>query len=403
MSNNKKHLDEAIQTGTKHARRTHGSAAATTKPGSPRWTYALLALIVALGVAAPFAAQPIINYFRERSDRPVLNDKTPPGPAPEGMVWIPGGEFYMGLDPSIEERDAPYDRFEDARYVHKVYVDGFWMDATEVTNEQFARFVKDTGYKTIAERDPDPKEFPNVPKSELRPFSLLFKTPKEPPPNIWHPHAEKLWWDICYGASWRHPTGPSSDLTDKEKYPAVHISWDDAVAYCKWAGKRLPTEAEWEFAARGGLDRKRYCWGDELKPKDANGDRRWMCNSWQGKFPMEDKGEDRFVGLAPVAQYPPNGYGLYDMAGNVWEWCSDFYQREYYAMSPERNPKGPPTSYDPHEPLSVKHVQRGGSFMCSDDYCMRYLPGARGKGEKTSAAIHIGFRCVKDPELKPRN
>jgi formylglycine-generating enzyme len=310
-----------------------------------------------------------------------LNAATPPGPAPDGMAWIPGGEFYMGTDD---------DNFPDAGPMHRVYVDGFWIDKTEVTNEQFAQFVKATKYLTVAEQEPDPAEFPGVPKDKLKPFSsVLKKIPPGTPVDLRDFHN---WWEVCYGASWQHPEGPGSDIKGKEKYPVVHICFDDAAAYCKWANKRLPTEAEWEFAARGGLDKKKFTWGDEQKPGG-----KCMCNYWQGRFPTENTREDGYETAAPVGTYPANGYGLYDMAGNVWEWCSDFYLSDYFMRSPRKNPKGPTLSFDINEPESQKRVQRGGSFLCADNYCQRYIVGTRHHGEPKSASFHVGFRCAKDP------
>lgn len=297
------------------------------------------------------------------------------GSAPEGMVWIPGGEFQMG-DPE----------FPDAKPVHKVVLDGFWMDRTEVTNAEFARFVEATGYVTVAEQKPDAKDFPGVPPEKLVAGSVVFRPPAGPVP-LDQPYA---WWDYVAGACWRHPEGPGSSIEGKENHPVVHVCWTDAVAYAQWAGKRLPTEAEWEYAARGGLDRKKYVWGDELQPEG-----KWLANIWQGKFPAENTQEDGHRTTAPVGSFAPNGYGLYDMAGNVWEWCADWYRPDYYAGSPTRNPQGPDSSYDPHEPGMPKRVQRGGSFMCSDLYCIRYRPGTRGKGDVNSAAMHLGFRCVR--------
>jgi formylglycine-generating enzyme required for sulfatase activity len=306
---------------------------------------------------------------------------------PRRMVWIPGGRFFMG--------ESHEQAFADAQPVHEVELDGFWIDATEVTNAQFAEFVAATGYKTTAEQKPDFDEImeqraPDQPppaKEELVPGSLVFT----PPPKIVSLADHRQWWRWVPGASWRHPEGPNSTIKGRENHPVVHVSWEDAAAYAKWAGKRLPTEAEWEYAARGGLDRRRYVWGDELKPGG-----RWQANIWQGRFPIQNTREDGFAGTAPVASFPSNGYGLYDMAGNVWEWCSDWYQPNYYAQSSRKNPQGPAYSYDPLEPqVRFKRVQRGGSFLCSDLYCIRYLPGGRGKGEVKSSLSHVGFRCVR--------
>jgi formylglycine-generating enzyme len=303
----------------------------------------------------------------------------PPGPAPEGMVWIPSGEFWMGSDD-----------FPDAQPWHRVKVDGFWMDKTEVTNEQFAKFVKTTGYVTVAEKAPTKEEFPTAPPENLVAGSVVFT----PPDRAVRLDNHYQWWDYVKGANWRHPTGPKSDLKGKEKHPVVHIAYTDALAYCKWAGKRLPTEAEFEFAARGGLEKKPYVWGDEFRPGG-----KWMANTFQGHFPEKNTGEDGFTGTAPVGSFPANGYGLFDVAGNVWEWCSDWYRPDYYKTLPElaRNPQGPATSFDPSEPGTQKRVHKGGSFLCTDQYCKRYEPGGRGKGEPDTGTNHLGFRCVKSP------
>jgi formylglycine-generating enzyme required for sulfatase activity len=196
------------------------------------------------------------------------------------------------------------------------------------------------------------------------------------------------------GANWRHPTGPKSSIAGLEKHPVVQVCWDDAMAYAKWAGKRLPTEAEWEYAARGGLTNAAFIWGSELTPGG-----KWNGNIWQGKFPTENTSADGFPGTAPVATFAPNGYGLYDMAGNVWEWCADWYQPEYYAQSPAKNPPGPQESYDPNEPGVMKRVMRGGSFLCSDVYCTGYRPSARMKSSPDTALSHTGFRCVRDEKI----
>jgi len=284
----------------------------------------------------------------------------------------------------------------DARPIHRVYVDGFFMDATEVTNEQFERFAKATGYVTVAEQKPTREEFPSAPVENLVAGSVVFSPPPGPVPLNDH----YQWWSFIKGANWRHPTGPNTDLKGRENYPVVHIAYEDAAAYAKWAGKRLPTEAEWEFAARGGVAGKTYAWGDELKP-----DGKWQANIYQGRFPVAggDTGEDGFKGIAPVAQFRSNAYGLFVVAGNVWEWCSDWYRPDYHATvaaqgAVARNPQGPSSSLDPSEPDQPKRVQRGGSFLCTDQFCTRYMVGTRGKGEVRSGSNHVGFRCVKDPQ-----
>jgi formylglycine-generating enzyme required for sulfatase activity len=280
----------------------------------------------------------------------------------------------------------------DTRPIHRVYVDGFWMDKTVVTNEQFAKFVEATGYQTIAEQTPKSEDFPDAPKENLVAGSTVFTPTKQAVPLNNH----YQWWQYVHGANWRHPEGPKSDIKGREKYPVVQTAYTDAAAYAKWAGKRLPTEAEWEFAARGGLSGKMFAWGDEFHP-----DGRFMANTYQGQFPVKDDGEDRFPGIAPVAQFAANGYGLYDMSGNVWQWCSDWYRPDYYdslATGVARNPQGPEKPFDPAEPGQAKRVHRGGSFLCTDQYCSRYIVGTRGKGEVSTGANHLGFRCVKSPE-----
>ena len=300
---------------------------------------------------------------------------------PPGMVWIPGGTFRMGC----ADCGMP-----DAAPIHPVAVDGFWIDATPVTNAQFDAFVKATGYVTIAERTPDAKDFPGVAPDKLVPGSACFKPPSGPVP-LDDPMA---WWTYQPGANWKHPEGPDSNLDGRAEHPAVHIAWDDAQAYARWAGKRLPTEAEFEFAARGGLDGKRFAWGDELKPRGA-----WPANIWQGDFPWHDTGEDGYRSTSPVRAFPPNGFGVYDVGGNVWQWCSDWYRPDYFArvsgQGLARNPTGPADSFDPQEPGVPKHVQKGGSFLCSDQYCARYFVGSRGKGAADSGGANVGFRCVK--------
>jgi formylglycine-generating enzyme required for sulfatase activity len=351
-------------------------------------------LVVLAGVVvAAFFATYVITLYIQRKE---------PGKAPPGMVWIPGGEFTMGCE---DPRSCPCggpDAMSDARPLHRVHVDGFWMDETEVTNEQFAAFVKGTGYITVAERKPRQEDFPDAPLIIHDAGSMVFTPTSGPVPLDNH----YRWWSYGKGANWRHPLGPQDSIVGRERYPVVHIAYEDALAYCEWAGKRLPTEAEWEFAARGGLEGKLYSWGDELKPGG-----KWMANIYQGKFPVQggDTGEDGFIGIAPVAQFPPNGYRLYDMAGNVWEWCSDWYRPDYYddlakTHNVAHNPRGPDTAYDPSERVERdrkrKRVHRGGSFLCTDQYCTRYMVGSRGKGEVSTGDNHLGFRCVKSPDIR---
>jgi len=326
---------------------------------------------------------------------PTIPNTVPaPAGAQDGMAWIPGGEFSMGAQSAQDMNDVGMRATTDSRPVHRVYVDAFWMDKTDVTNDEFAKFVKATGYITVAERTPRAEDFPGAPPENLVAGSVVFSPPD---------HAVQLndhfqWWSYVHGANWRHPLGAQSDIEGKEKYPVVHVAYEDALAYATWAGKRLPTEAEWEFAARGGLSGKPFVWGDQFRPGE-----KWMANTYQGRFPVKgtDKGDDGHVGIAPVAQYPANGYGLYDMAGNVWQWTSDWYRPDYYARlaavgGVARNPQGPLSPFDPSEPTEKKKVHRGGSFLCTNQYCSRYIVGTRGKGEVSTGTNHLGFRCVKD-------
>jgi formylglycine-generating enzyme required for sulfatase activity len=309
----------------------------------------------------------------------------------EGMVWIPGGTFLMGGD----NDQARADEFPR----HQVKLDGFYMDQTEVTNEQFEKFVKATHYVTTAEKDVDWNELkkqlpPNTPEPDsemLKAASLVFVQTTEPV-NL---SDYSQWWQWKQGANWRHPQGPESNIIGKEKLPVVQISWDDAVAYCKWAGKRLPTEAEWEYAARGGQKNTIYSWGNS--PIDSGS---YKCNYWQGSFPNQNDDLDLYFGLAPVKSFAPNKYGLYDMSGNVWEWCYDLYNNRYYEefekVKLAVNPKGPEKSYDPDEPLVSKRVMRGGSFLCNESYCSGYRNSSRMKSSQDTGMEHVGFRCVSD-------
>jgi len=328
----------------------------------------------------------------------VANATAPPGPAPDGMAWIPGGEFSMGAaDPHGQDANVVgMQATGDSRPIHRVRVHGFWMDKTEVTNRQFAKFVKATGYVTVAERVPRAKDFPGAPPENLVAGSVVFSAPDHAVPLDNH----YQWWSYVHGADWRHPAGAGSDIKGHEDYPVVHVAYEDAEAFAKWAGKRLPTEAEWEFAARGGLTGALYPWGNEFLR-----DGQYMANTHQGHFPNEDTHEDAYGGIAPVAQYPANGYGLYDVAGNVWEWTGDWYRPDYYSTLLQEggvadNPKGPDSSDDPSEPGVAKRVHRGGSFLCTEQYCSRYMVGTRGKGEPSTGTNHLGIRLVKDPSMQ---
>ena len=312
---------------------------------------------------------------------------------PPDMKWVPAGEFTMGSDAGPRtERPA-----------HRVRVDGFWVDSTEVTNAQFRRFVGETGYVTTAEQVPDwnemrrflPPDTPKPPDDRLVPGSMVF-TPTSGPVPLDNAAA---WWRYVPGACWKTPDGPGSTIDGKDDHPVVHVSWDDASAYAKWAGKRLPTEAEWEYAARGGFDRKRFAWGDQAPSDDAN-----LANIWQGQFPHRNTKSDGFERTAPVKSYPPNGYGLYDTAGNVWEWCSDWYRADEYERRAGRGtidkPTGPTDSWDPAEPWAPKRVTRGGSFLCHVSYCESYRPAARRGTAPDTGMSHLGFRCVIDQSMR---
>jgi formylglycine-generating enzyme required for sulfatase activity len=310
------------------------------------------------------------------------------------MVLIKGGLFWMGGD-SIWGRPDEFPR-------HKVEVSSFYIDVHEVTNRQFGAFVNATGYVTTAEKKPDWEELkkqvpPGTPKPDdslLVAASLVF-TPPNHTVSLDNPY---IWWKWVNGANWRHPEGSKSNLDGKDDFPVVQVSWEDAQAYCRWAGKRLPTEAEWEFAARGGQQKAIYPWGTEMVTAGTK-----KANVWDGQFPVKNTGLDGYVLAAPVAQFPPNPYGLYDMAGNVWEWVADWYTADYYAVCNKkgvvRNPQGPDKSLDPDEPYAMKKVTRGGSFLCNDQYCSGFRIGARMKTSWDTGLNHTGFRCVVSAPL----
>ena len=301
-----------------------------------------------------------------------------------GMIFIPGGAFHMGSDNHYPE-EAP---------AHRVSVSSFWIDRTPVTNREFHKFVNATGHVTLAELPPDPKDYPNALPHMLRPGSLVFTPPDQPVDlRIW-----TQWWTFKFGANWRRPFGPRSSISGLNEHPVVHVAYRDAEAYAKWTGKELPTEAEFEFAARGGLDGAEFAWGDELTPAG-----RHMANTWQGAFPSENLAQDGYQHTSPVTAFPPNGHGIYDMIGNVWEWTSDWYSDKHVADAvkscciPE-NPRGGPeaASYDPRLPNIVipRKVLKGGSHLCAPNYCRRYRPAARHAEPVDTSTNHVGFRCV---------
>lgn len=301
------------------------------------------------------------------------------------MVRIPGGEFLMGSDHHYPE-EAP---------THRVVVDGFWADVTTVTNNDFAKFVAATGYVTLAERPANAAEYPDAPAEMLAPASAIFVRP--PPGTSRSDHYR--WWAYVKGANWRHPRGPASSIKGLNNHPVVHLAFEDAEAYANWVGKALPTEAEWEFAARGGLDGTEFVWGDELTPGG-----RHMANTYQGDFPFRNDCEDGYEWTAPVGSFPPNGYGLYDMAGNVWQWTTDWYQEHRRIESPcctMTDPRGGErdASYDPLTPdiRIPRKVTKGGSFLCAPIYCRRYRPAARMAQAVDTSTCHLGFRCIVRP------
>jgi sulfatase modifying factor 1 len=285
------------------------------------------------------------------------------------MIWVPGGSFLMGSDRFYREE----------RPVRRESVNGFWIDPDPVTNAEFGRFIDATGYLTMSERQPDPAVYRDADPSLLVPGSLVFRKPAGPVDL----RDYRAWWEYVPGADWRHPEGPESTLDERQDHPVVHVGYEDACAYAAWAGKQLPTEAEWEFAARGGLDGAAYAWGDEATP---NG--RAMANTWQGRFPWENLKEDGYEGTSPIRAFPANGYGLYDMIGNVWEWTAT-------AVTPQGPEKTKsccvPSGHDTHQ---GRRVVKGGSHLCAPNYCLRYRPAARQAEPVDTSTCHIGFRCI---------
>ncbi|UBZ14980.1 formylglycine-generating enzyme family protein [Flagellimonas marinaquae] len=315
-----------------------------------------------------------------------------PVKVPEGMVWIPGGDFMQGAVPNDKMAMG------HEKPAHKVHVDGFFMDIHEVTNAEFAKFVEETGYVTVAEREIDweemKKQLPAGTEkphdSILQPGSLIFKKTKSSVPNLYD---YSQWWEWKIGADWKHPNGPESTIEGKDDHPVVHIAFEDALAYCEWAGRRLPTEAEWEYAARGGSTDSKFSWGDDISRLSTH------ANSWEGEFPVENTMKDGFERRAPVMSYPKNGFGLYDMAGNVWEWTNDWYNTNYYKELASnndiaQNPQGATSAFNPNNPYAKEKVIKGGSFLCSASYCASYRISARMATSPDSGQEHLGFRTV---------
>lgn len=344
----------------------------------------------------------LLPSCQKKEAPPAADSSLPPAVAglerKDGMVRLPGGTFMMGHDGTFDTPFGPKSFPEEAP-AHKVTVKEFWIDETEVTNAQFAAFIKATNYVTFAERQVKPEDFPEEARANLPPGGfgnggIVFRENAgiEGDPNL--PGRSIEWWRWGPEASWRQPAGKGTSIEGKDDHPVVCITHEDATAYAKWAGKRLPTEAEWEYAARGGLDGKIYVWGDDLKPGDQ-----WMANTWQGEFPNKNSAEDGFTGSAPVRSYPPNGYGLYEMAGNVWEACSDLYDPAYFTDCDPDNPQGPAHWVNRDTGMKgdgkVHRVTKGGSFLYHVSYCMRYRPAARHSQDSESPTNHTGFRCVK--------
>ncbi|WP_417360617.1 formylglycine-generating enzyme family protein [Galbibacter sp.] len=315
---------------------------------------------------------------------------------PEGMVWIPGGNFTQGA------RQGDSFALEHEKPAHPVAVDGFFMDITEVTNDEFSEFVNQTGYITIAEREIDwqdlkkqlPAGTPKPHDSILQPGSLVFKKTATSVPNLYD---FSQWWEWKIGANWKHPKGPESTIEGKGNYPVVHIAFADAIAYCEWAGRKLPTEAQWELAANAGMRNKRYTWGDNETELNAN------ANTWTGEFPTQNDQIDGFENKAPVKSFPPNAYGLYEIAGNVWEWTQDWYHVDYYKQLLENgvvhNPNGAEKAFNPNNPYSQEKIIKGGSFLCSDTYCASYRISARMATSTDSGQAHLGFRTIATAEM----
>lgn len=368
----------------------------------------LAAIAITAGLMGYFAPPLIYDQFAHAtvitSPTVIVGDGTI---GPRNMVWIPGGEFSMGSDNQLA--------FANERPTHDVRVHGFWMDRTHVTNAEFARFVEATGYVTTAERKPRwedlqvqmPPGTPRIPDEALVPGAMVFVGTRQAVTL----NDVSQWWRFVPGANWRHPRGPDSDISGKDDHPVVQVSYEDAQAYAHWAGKRLPTEAEWEFAARGGLDQATYSWGNDFKPNGIA-----MANVWDptvnGRFPIVSAKAGGAAGTLPAGSFPANGYGLRDMTGNAWQWVADWYRADYFAQQHQRyqdqliiDPVGPSDSWDPDDatgiPTAPQRVIRGGSFLCNSAYCLSYRPSARRGNDPYNPMSHIGFRLVEDAAPPP--
>lgn len=352
--------------------------------------YVYIGIIISLLIILTFNFRS--RFFSPSTHTPVVSSRGVD--VPKGMVWIPGGDFLMGSESRLAKSNE--------KPAHKVQVDGFWMDRTDVTNAQFSEFVKATGYKTTAERKPDWDTLkvqlapgtPKPPDNQLVPGSMVFVGTDQP--VSFEDNAR--WWKFVPGANWRHPQGPKSNIMGKENHPVVQVSYEDALAYAKWIGKRLPTEAEWEFAARGGLKQANYSWGDEFKPQGQK-----MANTFAGQqFPVVDINNRNKIGTTEVGHFPANGYGLFDMAGNVWQWVADWYREDAFIQEAKNNqlinPLGPSDSFDPDDRYAPadapKRVIRGGSFLCDENFCLSYRPSARRGVDPYNPMSHIGFRLA---------
>lgn len=361
----------------------------------------ILILLLVLGCKNEKAKTEITTVKTEQKDVKKEVSEAIINNPPDGMVWIPSGTFMQG---AVDQDDMA---MKHEKPQHPVTVDGFFMDITEVTNAEFSKFVQETGYVTIAERAIDweemkkqlPEGTPKPHDSVMQPGSLLFKKTKTSVPNLYD---FSQWWRWSIGTNWRHPNGPDSNLEGKENHPVVHVCYQDALAYCEWASRRLPTEAEWEYAARGNTKNTTYFWGDDRSKLSK------QANSWEGEFPVNNTLEDGFERTAPVKTYPPNNFGLYDMAGNVWEMTNDWYNLNYYdelaaTSTTAINPQGANTTYNPSNPYSQEKIIKGGSFLCSDSYCASYRVSSRMGNSLDSSAEHVGFRTVATPEMVIKN